>query len=304
MTSKQFIDTFGEKKIDISELTVDQLYKLNYEQELLFANAIKKSEPFSVERANLMKNAYKTIHEIAILRKKIESLPLTFGASNSYIKIIEKIIKKYNKNRDRCLFFEAGIGIGKIISAVANLKNVVAMGCDVYVDKKFIDANLIIYEGSIYDSLLKLDDNSIDIFYWNDVIEHILEDEIELYIKLLSKKMKINGIIINITPNRLTGPHDITARFEPPGTIAKGTHFHEYTFREILELFSKYNIESEYGILGPVKGLFVLCNSAKIIDKVKLALEKIAKYLPYIIRKKIFAASGLSVSILKKNKQL
>jgi len=142
------------------------------------------------------------------------------------------------------------------------------------------------------------------VFYWNDVMEHIPEDEIEEYIKVLSQKMDTDGIIITITPNRLKGPCDITAHFEPHGTVAKGFHFHEYTFDEILTIFQKYGIKSEYGFFGYAgKGWYIL-SSPKYIDRIKLLIEKKVKNLPYKIKKILLVIMGCDTSILKKDKIL
>jgi hypothetical protein len=248
-----------------------------------------------------MKSGYETISKISIERYKKEGKQLnSFGASDSYIKLVEKIIRNVLHRKNKCLFFEAGVGTGKIITAVAKLKNVTAMGCDVYIDINFIDSGLTIYEGTIYEALLKLPDNSIDVFYWNDVLEHIPEDEIAEHIELLAQKMSGGGVIVTITPNRLKGPCDITGHFEPHGTIARGFHFHEYTFGEILILFQKHGINSGYGFLGYAKNGWYILGPEGIIDKMKLLTEKAAVIFPYIIKKILVTVMGCDVSILKK----
>jgi hypothetical protein len=270
-----FIISYDGKKIDLSDLTVSQLWLLHYGQEKSFADLIKKSKPFSKERSALMKNGNEAVQKIMRERYKKQGKQLnSFGAADSYLKLAENIVKKVLRKKESCLFFEAGIGTGKIITSIANLKNVSAAGCDVYIDKNIINSDLTVYEATVYEAMLKLPDNSIDIFYWNDVLEHIPEDEIEDYIKLLYKKMNAGGIIITITPNRLKGPCDITAHFEPRGTPANGFHFHEYTFYEITVLFHKYNISSGYGFMGYAKSGWYILGSAKIIDKLKILCTK------------------------------
>jgi hypothetical protein len=249
-----------------------------------------------------MKNGYETINKIMKMRTSKEGEILSsYGASDSHIKLVEKIVRKTLRQKDKCLFFEAGVGTGKVITSIANIKNVCAMGCDVYVDRNFINnLDLTVYECTIYDALEKLNDNSIDVFYWNDVMEHIPEDEIEKYIKILTSKMNIGGIIITITPNRLKGPSDITAHFEPRGTIAKGFHFHEYTFYEIITLFKEYNIKSSYSFLGYLKKGWYILGSSKVIDRIKFSGEKISVKFPYLLKKILITIIGCDVSILKK----
>ncbi|MDR2537498.1 MAG: hypothetical protein LBC46_04245 [Treponema sp.] len=282
-------------------MSIDELWHLHYEQEKSFANLIKESKPFSLERSILMKNGYETINKIMKMRSGKEGKILSsYGASDSYIKLVEKIVRNSLRQKRKCLFFEAGVGTGKIITSIANIENVCAIGCDVFVDRNFINSDLTVYECTIYEALRKLDDNSIDVFYWNDVMEHIPEDEIESYIKILASKMDIGGVVITITPNRLKGPCDITSHFEPRGTIAKGFHFHEYTFCEIITLFKKYNIKSSYGFLGYAgKGWYIL-GSSKVIDKIKFVGEKISVKFPYLFKKILITIIGCDVSILKK----
>jgi hypothetical protein len=301
MEQATYITTFDNKIVDISKLTIDELWFLHYEQEKSFADLIKKTKPFSIERAKLMNKGYETINRIMIMRsskkgKKLES----YGAMDAYAQLVKKMVRKVLNKKEKCFFFEAGVGSGKVIKDIAILPNVIAAGCDVYVDKNYISSDLKIYECTIYDALLKLDNNSIDVFYWNDVIEHIPEDEIEEYIKLLSVKMAIGGIIITITPNRLGGPYDITRYFKPIGSTAEGFHFHEYTFQEILTLFYKYNIVSAYGIFGFVRRYWYILSSAWIIDKIKLFGEKLSGYSPLRLKKYWVVLMGCDTSILKK----
>ncbi|MDR1200443.1 MAG: class I SAM-dependent methyltransferase [Tannerellaceae bacterium] len=295
------ITTSDNNIIDISDLSINELWHLQYEQEKSFANLIKKADPFSLERGILMKNGYETINKLMKMRSSKEGKILSsYGASDSYGKLVEKIVRKSLRKKSECLFFEAGVGTGKIITAIANIKNVCAIGCDVYVDRDFIRSDLTVYECTIYEALEKLEDNSIDVFYWNDVMEHIPEDEIESYIEILASKMNIGGVIITITPNRLKGPCDITSHFEPHGTIAKGFHFHEYTFYEIITLFKKYDIKSSYGFLGYARKGWYILGSSKVIDKIKFVLEKAIAKFPYLLRKILITIMGCDVSILKK----
>jgi hypothetical protein len=69
-----------------------------------------------------------------------------------------------------CVFFEAGIGTGKLLKTIVDLNGgeggvIYAIGCDVFIDPDFIDSGFKVYEGTLYETLQKLDDNSIDVFY-------------------------------------------------------------------------------------------------------------------------------------------
>lgn len=299
-TTENDILTFDNRIINISRMSISELWSLHYEQEKAFANLIRESKPFSVERAQLMKKGYGTINKIETSRTNKEGRQLeSFGSVRHYAKLIKKLLRDILNKKGNCMFLEAGIGTGKIIKEIAVLPNVNVMGCDTYIDRSYISANINVFECTIYEFLNKLEDNSIDVFYWNDVMEHIPEDEIKEHIKLLHKKMAPGGLIITITPNRLKGPCDITWHFEPHGTIAKGFHFHEYTFQEVLNIFKEYNLVSAYSILGYTKkGWYVLMPVCA--DKIKLFIEKIAAVLPYIIKRPVVAVAGCDVSIIEK----
>jgi len=318
------IKTYDDKYLDISDLSINELWLLHYEQEKTFAKLIKEAKAFSYERTQLMKRGYETVSKIMILRKIKESnkwekysnnphfldiidelkmIKKTLNkylVKNIYLAILKKIIKKVLRKKNECVFFEAGVGNGKIIKEITKIYRVKAIGCDVFVDKNYIDVDIGVTESSIYNALQNLEDNSIDVFYWNDVMEHIPEDEIREHLDLLSKKMAKGGIIITVTPNRLIGPWDITAHFEPQGTVAKGFHFHEYTFKEILDLFEEYNIVSAYGIFSnPKKGWYIL--GAPWMDRIKLYLEKSVYVSPSKIKNKMMIIAGCDISLLKKN---
>ena len=294
------ITTSDGKIIDISGYSAKELWQLHYEQEKSFANLIRQAEPFSLERAKLMNTGYETIIKIMNVRNaKPEEILQSYDARDCYIILVKRMIEKILKKKGKCLFFEAGVGNGKIMKGVASLPNVSVIGCDIFLERNNIDTHLNVYECTIYEALSKLDDNVIDVFYWNDVLEHIPEDEAEEHINLLSKKIAHGGIIITITPNRLKGPSDITNHFEPRGSVAQGFHFHEYTFHEILEMFKKKKIVSVYSILGNMgKGWFIL--GPVWMDRIKLFIEKIATKFPYKIKEKILDIMGSDVTIMKK----
>ena len=243
--------------IDISLLTVVELERLHFDEEVFMANKIKNTPPFSQERNNLMQRGYEFTH--AIQREKglrKNTVLYSFGAKDLYCKLIKSLVKKIKKQnrKDKIIFYEAGIGSGMIVNSLLEEDGICIKGCDVYIEQKLKEnSNFDLYEGTIYDALHNVDDSSIDIFYWNDVLEHILDDEIEEYVNLIYRKIAKNGIIITLTPNRLVGPSDITKYFCPPGTKAKGFHFHEYSYHEVKKLFLAYGFKNYSSILMHLK---------------------------------------------------
>jgi SAM-dependent methyltransferase len=86
---------------------------------------------------------------------------------------------------------------------------------------------LVIYNG--YD-LNEIDNNSIDIIFSDQLIEHIHPDDTLLHFKLAHKVLKRGGKYVFRAPHSLTGPHDVSQYFsdEP-----EGFHLKEWTHIEI-----------------------------------------------------------------------
>src|ERR1051326_2425565 len=78
---------------------------------------------------------------------------------------------------------------------------------------------------------------AIDVVYSNDVIEHLHPDDAREHLALVHRLLRPGGLYICITPNRVTGPHDISARFLPYHAKAQGAHIREYSHRELCDEF-------------------------------------------------------------------
>ena len=239
--SKVLTRLSGEK-INISNLSVEELIRVHYEEEVAYGDEIRKTPPFSQRRAILMTEGYKFITEMMKEVSAKTGKKVHLGSRKIYFEIIEKLIAEYKKKylqSDRAVirFFEAGIGTGLILKELASLDDVSVSGCDIMVELVTpLPDHVTVYEGSVYDVLSKFPDSSIDIFYWNDVFEHIPVDEMTPLLKLIHSKLSPNGIIITVTPNWHLRPTNITETFHPHGTEAKGFHFKEYTYNEVSAL--------------------------------------------------------------------
>lgn len=78
---------------------------------------------------------------------------------------------------------------------------------------------------------------AIDVFYSNDVVEHLHPDDMRDHLALAARLLRPGGLYICITPNRITGPHDVSAHFLPYHSKAQGAHISEYSYRELCEAF-------------------------------------------------------------------
>ncbi len=86
--------------------------------------------------------------------------------------------------------------------------------------------NFIVYDG--YN--LNLPDNSIDVAFSNQVIEHLHPDDTIDHLRLVYRLLRPGGVYVFCTPEKLSGPFDISRYFsnEP-----QGFHLREWMFIEL-----------------------------------------------------------------------
>jgi len=81
---------------------------------------------------------------------------------------------------------------------------------------------------------IPLPDNSVDVAYSFQVMEHIHPDDVIEQLKDIYRVLKPGGLYYCITPNRLHGPNDISRDFDREAT---GLHLKEYSITDLLKLF-------------------------------------------------------------------
>lgn len=83
---------------------------------------------------------------------------------------------------------------------------------------------------------IPLPDKSVDLAYSNQVMEHLHPEDALAQLANLYRVLRPGGHYLCITPNRLSGPHDISAHFD---NVATGFHLKEYTIGELASLLRK-----------------------------------------------------------------
>jgi len=91
---------------------------------------------------------------------------------------------------------------------------------------------------------------SVDVAYSNQLMEHLHPDDARPQLVNLGRALRPGGIYVCITPNRLTGPHDISRGFDD---VATGFHLREYTNAELIKLFRDCGFDS-VAIYSTVRG--------------------------------------------------
>lgn len=99
---------------------------------------------------------------------------------------------------------------------------------------------LIVYDG--YN--LNLEDNSIDVVFSDQVIEHIHPEDTKLHFQLAYRILKKEGLYIFRTPHLFTGPHDISKYFSYK---PEGFHLKEWTYGELIKILRKLKYSKFHG---------------------------------------------------------
>jgi SAM-dependent methyltransferase len=75
---------------------------------------------------------------------------------------------------------------------------------------------------------------TVDVAYSDQLMEHLHPDDAIEQLQNIFAALKPGGTYVCITPNRLSGPHDISRYFDK---VATGFHLKEYTATELTRIF-------------------------------------------------------------------
>jgi SAM-dependent methyltransferase len=162
-------------------------------------------------------------------------------------------------------YLEVGPGDCALLSEVA--KHVgKAIGVDVSAEitsnkQRYSNFELLLSDGTS----IPVEPASMDVAYSNQLMEHLHPDDAHEQLVNLSRALRSGGVYVCITPNRLTGPHDVSRGFD---TAATGFHMKEYTNGELIALLRSCGFES-VAVYTTVRG-----RSARVPARPLLALER------------------------------
>lgn len=181
------------------------------------------------------------------------------------------------------IFMEIGPGDCTLSLEIAkHVKKVYALDVSNEITKNLaMPANfeLIISDGCS----VPLPDNSVDVAYSHQLMEHLHPDDAIEQLQAICRALVVGGTYICITPNKLSGPHDISQHFDE---VATGFHLKEYLLSELYQLFraagfSKVSLYKSYQTTHLQIPLF------SITIWLFMTIESVLKVLPFPLRRKI-----------------
>lgn len=126
--------------------------------------------------------------------------------------------------------------------------------------------------------------NSINIAYSYQLMEHLHVDDAKEQVENIYAALAPGGVYVCVTPNRLSGPHDISKYFDKTST---GLHLKEYLTRELADIFRDVGFSKLRAYVG-LGGHYLSTPVAPI-----RFIEKLAIVLPHRFHRWLAAAFPL-----------
>ncbi len=161
------------------------------------------------------------------------------------------------------------------IAASAQVKRVRALDVSSEITKRDNlpqNFELVLYDGC----LIPWQDCSVDLIYSNQLMEHLHPEDAELQLKEIARVLQPGGQYVCITPNRLSGPHDVSKYFD---SVATGFHLKEYTYTDLYTAFKQAGFSKIISYIGG-RGIYY-----RFPLQLLLAIEAILDKLPSPMRK-------------------
>lgn len=274
MAVNKIVRISNGREVDLTQLNEKELKRLHYIEECYVAKRLRHARPFSEERKKMMMEGYQLVNNI--MEWYLPETNKSYGVNKASIGLVLKLMRKTGAK----VLYEAGVGRTTACRVFAG-RGIKIYGCDIHIDSDVMKKcasmkNVFIESDSLDCHIKKMGDQSIDIFYADNVLEHIMPDEIHKILEAVSAKLVHGGLLVLIIPNRLAGPNDVSRFFLPMGAKPRGFHFMEMSYQETLNLFAQYDIYPGYlTLLDREENYFIISDRWGVFNKVKVLLEKI-----------------------------
>lgn len=255
-----------KKQLYIGQRTFNRIQE-HYEIEKKLAHKLLHAS--AQERRILYSSVYEELYSSVpdhpqLIRKSLPAKRL------ESIEASMKLLRSFlNKNTDYLEIGPGDCGLAFEVSKIA--KTVCAIDVSetiTYVSDPPDNFKLIISDGTS----INLPRGTIDVAYSHHLMEHLHPDDSFQQLTNIYNCLSIGGIYICETPNRLSGPHDISKYFD---SIATGFHLKEYTFHELSRLFKSVGFRSIKPIIR-IKGVYINSNYIAFISE---GITSIMRYI-------------------------
>lgn len=269
---------FGSLKLPKNEKRSLEQLKEHYEIEKELASRLLSST--KEERQHLYTNLYDELYRRVPLHSQLtrkSSPEISAWIVAQRIQLLERFITP------QTTFLEVGSGDCNLSLEISKrVTKVYAVDVSREITKHIAfprNFEFIISDGCS----IPVPENSVDVAYSHQLMEHLHPDDAIEQLQNVYKALAPNGVYICITPNRLSGPHDISRYFD---RIATGFHLKEYTVTELARLFRTVGFSQVTWVKQREKINFAVPLTSNIIALIE-GMEKLLSILPFSIKKTI-----------------
>ena len=233
------------------------------------------------ERSRLYGEVYRELHE------RIGHHPLVRQAEDPHaqatavapqVRLLRGFVSR------QTAFCELGAGDAAVARTLAPLvSSAIALDVtDAYLRGANPDGN---FQFRVFDGFDPgLPPGSIDVAYSRDLVEHLHPDDMLEQTAAVTRMLKPGGIYICVSPNRLSGPHDVSRHFDDAPT---GFHLREYTATELAAAmrqagFRNARVLLSYGgrRLSPLMPLWTVAPLERLVELLPLkARQRLGRIL-------------------------
>lgn len=215
-------------------ITPEKLIKV-FEIERDFHSRILREED-GEKRKEMYREVYETVHRI------YGTQPVAAGAVNPK----DRIVRLFRKELSGKSILEVGCGNGLFLQSVARLlphRDLVGLDISAPVlpahqdGIRFVRADIIDFTTQ----------EKFDVVFSEHVIEHIAPADLPAHLDSLNNALAEDGVLIVCAPNGNFGPSDVTRildRSHMGRTAAMGTHLHEPTHRELMDMLRRHGFNT------------------------------------------------------------
>lgn len=136
---------------------------------------------------------------------------------------------------------------------------------------------------------LKLPDNSVDLAFSYQFLEHVHPDDHEDHFRTVLRVLRPGGAYIFDTPHKFSGPHDASGLF---AVEAEGMHLREWTYREMDALVRRVGFREAWTYR------FGKCRPSALWNALTFGAEACVGALPVKLRKAVSLRLFLGVTML------
>jgi SAM-dependent methyltransferase len=244
----------------------EERIRAHYEVERSLARQLREAD--KAERRSLYNTVYTDLYRLVPDHPLIRVAASTTDRDAQIAKLVRWVAPYMGPDRT---FLEVGPGDCRFGFAVAaRARHVYAVDVtDGIVDRAKMPANftLAISDGTS----IPVPSESVDLAFSDQLMEHLHPDDALDQLREIRRALKPGGTYLVCTPNRLTGPHDISQFFS---ATAQGMHLREYSNGDLAALLRELGFK-RVRVGWPLRGRLVALPTLPFV-----MLERALELLP------------------------